>query len=156
MATCTNWRRVATSTLKNTFPRKDKGGRAHRSLGLLRLFQSFRPSLRSHNYLLHVAVNLWVLCFFTKFLQEGLNLGKDEKHLPRETAFEKQFPIERPMQDERRGHLPVSAHLTHPGVFLATEGGGDLHDFIGGIGPETQPPVSCFAKFGFAPQVIEL
>jgi hypothetical protein len=89
-------------------------------------FKRSDPSLGGQNELFHVAKDCWILHLFAQLFQEGLNLSEEDKHLTGKAGLEKQFAIQRSVQHEGSGHLPVSARLAKPGIFLGSQRGCDF------------------------------
>src|SRR5262249_30748456 len=105
---------------------------------------------------LHVGEDPRIVGLLAKILQEGFDFAEHHEHLSRETRLEKKLAAQRAMQHQGSCYFPVSPSLPQPRIFLGTQCGGDLHNVLHRLWPESQPPVSRLAKLSFPSQVVEL
>src|ERR1039458_3656730 len=94
--------------------------------------------------------------FPANFFKKWSDLGENEKHFAAAAGLQKKLFVERPVQHERRNHIPIAPDLAKPGVFLAGKRVGDFQEISGALRPELRPkPTSCLAHLRFAAEVVE-
>src|SRR5208337_3321997 len=120
-------------------------------LNILRdAFQTLAGQLRPGGNLLNIRKRLGVVHLFPEFLQEGMNLGENEKHFAANAGLKEEFFVDGAVQYQRCGHIPVAADLAHPGIFLTGECVSDFQDVGGALRPEfRRKPVYCLAHLRF-------
>src|SRR5271165_5127769 len=82
-------------------------------------FQPLACCFRTGRHFLNVGEGVRIVRFLTKLLKKWIDFRKNKEHLSTASGLQKEFFIEGAMQHERCSHIPITPHLTNPGVFLA-------------------------------------
>src|SRR5579864_34048 len=123
---------------------------------LEREFQTFAAELGTRDYVLNVGEQVRVSHFLPQVLEKGMNLRQQKIHFAAHCRLEEHFFIEHALERERRCHAPVAANLAEPIVLLPAQVADNFHEVFGTLGPELgEPPVSRFAHFRFAAEIVE-
>src|ERR1035437_174393 len=129
---------------------------AHHLHALDRELQAVPAPFRVRNDLLDVEEHLGIAHLLAQFLQEGMDLGEDEKHFTAERRLQEQVFIQHAQQDKRCSQVPIAADLAQPVVFLRAYAEGNLHELVRTLGKEfSSPPVAGLAHLRLAAQIIE-
>ena len=113
--------------------------------------QSLASGLRSGGDFLDVGEGVGIAGFFAKFFKKWIDLRKNKEHFAATAGLQKKFFVERPMQHEGRGHVPIAAYLAQPRVLLAGKRIHNFDELVCVLWPEFhRKPVSCFAHLRFA------
>jgi hypothetical protein len=127
---------------------------ADRVDSLQREFQPLPPELGTGDDLLNILEHMRIADLFPQLFKKGMNFCEYEEHFPAHSRLDEQLLAQCPVQHERRSHVPVSANLAQPVIFLRSHGSDDLHAILGALRPEfIHPPVSRFAHFRLAAAV---
>src|SRR6266404_2825516 len=113
----------------------------------------FRPG----HYFFHIQKHFRVSQFLAEFRQERIYLGKHEKHLAAARRPQEQLLIQQTLPHKRSRHPPVAPALAQPVVFLRPGSIRHFQEIVRVTRRKLpQPPVSRFAQFRLAPQLIQL
>jgi len=93
------------------------------------------------------------VCFLANLFQERLQLRKNKPHLP--TAVPEKFFIYGASQNKRRSHIPVTIHLSEPGIFGRSKGVENLKNIISIAWPPSCVPGTRLAHFSFTAQIVK-
>src|ERR1700675_4226341 len=74
-------------------------------LNILRdAFQGRAGGFRSRGYFFDIGEGIGIVGFLSKFFEERMDLGENEEHFSATTRLQKEFFVERAVQNEGRSH----------------------------------------------------